>query len=209
MSPPSDESLREALRLNWRHARHAEKQRFWFSSVYAAIVGGSLVILGTGLFDEPAIFRVMGYSIPLGPTALLAFLSFLTFTGIVIVLKTALGFYYHATQAKEIAEKMDLGEWSGGTYGTLLYSANEEINTILLLSIGPWYLLMYLAVLAILSGIVVYVTTDVLGLSVGVGVLLFVLISGGCYAYLKRRFDSIEAHVEDSHNTGQRRLSDF
>lgn len=209
MHGPSDESLREALHLNWRHARHAEKQRFWFSSVYAAIVGGSLVILGTGLFDDPAIIPVFGYGIPLGPTALLAFLAFLTFTGVVIVLKTALGFYYHAAQASALAETMGLGEWSGGTYGTPLYAGDEEINTILLLSIGPWYLMMYLAMLAILSGIVVYVTTNALALSAGTGGLVLVSISLGCYVYLKRRFESIDAHVEASHDTGQRQLSEF
>lgn len=209
MRDPSDESLREALRLNWQHARHAEKQRFWFSSVYAAIVGGSLVVVGTGLLAEPAVFHVFGYGIPFGPTSLLAFLSFLTFTGIVIVVKTALGFYYHAAQAKLLARKMNLGEWSGGTYGTPLYDANEDINTMLLLSIGPWYLMMYLTMLGILSGIVMYVTTDRLALSVGVGGLVFGLAVASCYAYLKRRLNSIETHLEDSHNVGQRQLSEF
>lgn len=171
------EALIGVFNQNWSEARHSEKQKYWYGSIYSAIVAGVLVLFGTGVFDD---------SNSIVPAALLIFLLLLTLTGIIIIIKTGLAFFHHSVQAHEVAKTLDVADRNSGIYGTPLYP-HTEINTNLLLSVGPWYLATYLIVFSALLGNALLLLGVPLSYSAVVSAIVLFLSSGVVYVYSVRK----------------------
>lgn len=102
---PTEQSLKIAFEQNWLHARHLENERLWFTNIYAIIVAGILVVLGSLGFDK---FSQFFY--------LILFLDILSILGIIVVIKTNAEFSNHMTAIKKIIDKLNLGKFMGFPY---------------------------------------------------------------------------------------------
>lgn len=200
---PSEESLRAAFDKCWVHARHVEKQKYWYTSVYAVIIAGSVVLVQSGR-------RALNDAILVG---IVAFLGFLTVAGIVVVMKTSVAFYYHMLQSQQIALELEFPDRNSGIYGTPLFddvfpdqdvewSATSldprlwgRVNTSYLVSIGPFYLLVYHIVLGGLTAVFVTVLGGGPALAAFAAGVVFVVVSLGMVAYFKWKFELIDDHV--------------
>lgn len=130
---PNQKALLTALEQNWLHARHAENGRLWFTSIYAAIIAGSLSFLikgNTPLDDVPII-------------PLLLFFILLSTIGIIVSVKLGLEFHQHITFATEIAKnkKVELEKCIGKPLGSY---EKKEMKTPWVLSVGSWFLIFYI-----------------------------------------------------------------
>lgn len=174
----NDDVLVEVFTQNWVHARFVEKQKYWYGSIYSAIVAGSLVLFNSDDFRDVQGQSVFGYNIPLFQITVISFLFILTLVGIVIIVKTGLVFYTHALQSLKIADKWDLDGQDPKIYGTALYSIAGEDHS-LLLGVGPWYLGLYLLVLSGLVGGVLLTFSDIFDF---ITPTLAIVISGFVFA---------------------------
>ena len=87
------ENLRELLRQYWNHYRHIETERYWFMSVYAAVVG---VLLGI-------IFKTDLTTDKINDIWLLVFLIVLTIIGFFINVRWMQTLVILSKKTKEIA----------------------------------------------------------------------------------------------------------
>jgi len=87
------ETYRELLRQHWLHCRHIESERAWFMSVYAAIIGGVLSFTFADGVHE------------IWP---LAFLIFLTCTGLILNIRWMQSFEHHRRMVKKAAAKLNI-----------------------------------------------------------------------------------------------------
>lgn len=182
---PSRDALLAALHQNWEHARHVEVQRFWFGSVYAAIVAGVVVVM-----DKSSRVDVIVMTL---------FLIALTVSGLVVTLKTGLVFHHFKAHATRISRELAIGN---AIAESLYQHTNPAVRTPIVLSVGPMFLVAQLLGLSVMSGFLVYTTIlrnyspairYIVALLFGATVFTLTLIV--IFKYARMKMGAINEHV--------------
>lgn len=187
----TEDALVTFINQNWEHARHAERSRFWFTSVYSAIMGAAIVVLGQGVPSHPKV--VFGVEYPTTILLISAFLGFITVAGILATMKLGLVFYYYSTYARKAIQ-----EWGiDPVIAPPLYShPDSQIQTNIVISDGPWYLAIFLVGFSGLIGWTRYVLVGeffISGISAFIILIATFALSGG---YLHWKIKKIDEYME-------------
>lgn len=185
-SSPNQEALLIALEQNWLHARHAENELLWFTSIYAAIIAGSLSFLirgNTPLYGVPVL-------LPL-------FFILLSTIGIIVSVKLGLEFHQHTIFAKEIAKnkKVELEKCMGKPLGSY---EEKKMKTSWFLSVGTWFLIFYTTCLSGFFGWLSYILSCNLIFGVVITFIAFIIIGFLIWRYRKNKSKKISEFIERS-----------
>lgn len=183
---PNREALLIALEQNWLQARHVENELLWFTSIYAAIIAGSLSFIISG--DTP--LYDVSVLLPL-------FFILLSTIGTIFSVKLGLEFHQHTIFAKEIAKnkKVELEKYMGKplrSYG------EKEMKTSWFLSVGTWFLIFYTTCLSGFFGWLSYIFSCNLIFDVVISFIAFIIIGFLIWRYRKNKSKKISEFIEQS-----------
>ena len=202
----SVDELTLAINQDWEHARHAERSRFWFASVYSAITAGSLAIVSQGPAAET--MDVFGRSYPVTILLVASFLGILALAGIFVTVKLGLVFHHYNAHARRMSRRMGIDQ---AIANPLYDHPNPKVKTSLILSAGPWFLSIYLLSLGGILGWMSYVVTGELVTSVVLALVALTVAFGMTFMYSIRKMGYINDYVEslDGDDAEQMMLDDY
>lgn len=190
-SQSSTKKLAIAIDQNWEHARHAERARFWFASVYSAIVAGTLAVVSRGVPANPV--TISGRTYPTTILVIVSFLGLLAVAGIFVTVKLGLVFHHYNAHARRVAEQLGIDR----AIATPLYDhPDPKIETSIVLSVGPWFLAIYLLSLSGLVGWAYYTVTDDLGEGALASVVVLAVVCVVTFGYSIYKMQNIDRYVD-------------
>jgi len=82
------------FREHWKHARHCENERLWFTNIYAIVVAAILVFIGNAVYGNNAQCNPADFKLAV---LLAIFGLILSVIGFQIVIALSLGYLHHIT----------------------------------------------------------------------------------------------------------------
>lgn len=185
MSREDEKQLLTLLELHAQHAIHSNKLRYWFSSIYVAILSAIII---TDYVESLPSSEVK---------AILVSIIILSLIGLLINIHTNYLYFYHMAKERVILKKLSKDRYTISTYGTPLYPYGGP-NLSLFSNFSFWYSVSFVFFLSISSYSLARFYVDFV-LSLVIGLVIFSLLFLFAYVHAFRKLDRLLDHIERKH----------